>query len=241
MKLALLGYGKMGQEIEKAALERGHTIVLVIDINNQNELTRENLLKADVAIDFTTPASVVHNILTCFKTGIPVVCGTTGWNKDLQKITAICIENNQTLIHSSNFSIGVNILFAINEYLAGIMNKYTQYDVRMEETHHTQKLDAPSGTAISLAEQIISGIERKKVWSLENHGSPENILIKATREGDIKGIHEIIYESEVDLITLKHFAKSRKGLALGAVLAAEYVKNRKGVFTMRDLLGMVIK
>jgi 4-hydroxy-tetrahydrodipicolinate reductase len=238
MNLALLGYGKMGQEIEKAALERKHSIVLVIDVNNQDELTKENLLKADVAIDFSTPASAVRNILTCFGAGIPIVCGTTGWNKDLVRITSSCIEEKQALFHSSNFSIGVNILFAVNEYLAGIMNDFSQYDVSIEETHHTQKLDAPSGTAISIAEQIISRLDRKNGWNPENRENSEKIYIKANREGDIKGIHEICYESDVDYIILKHFTKSRKGLALGAVLAAEYIKGKKGVFTMRDLLGM---
>jgi len=241
MKLALLGYGKMGQEIEKIALERKHSIALVIDVNNQDELTGKNLLKADVAIDFSTPSSAVKNILACFDAGIPIVCGTTGWNKDLERIETICKEKKQALIYSSNFSIGVNILFAVNEYLAGIMNNFSQYNVNIEETHHTQKLDSPSGTAISIAEQIISHIDRKSSWSLENNNSPGNIIIKAVREGDIKGIHKICYESEVDYITLTHFAKSRKGLASGAVLAAEYIKGRKGVFTMRDLLGMVIK
>ena len=238
MKLALLGYGKMGQEIEKAALERKHTIALVIDINNQHEFTIENLNKADVAIDFSTPSSAVRNINTCFEAGIPIVCGTTGWNNELEKITAICKEKNQALFYSSNFSIGVNILFAVNEYLADIMNKFGQYDVSIEETHHTQKLDSPSGTAISIADQVIAHLERKHKWSLENNDQPENLAIKAIREGDIKGIHEIRYESEEDYLTLKHFAKSRKGFALGAVLAAEYIKSRKGIFTMRDLLGL---
>jgi 4-hydroxy-tetrahydrodipicolinate reductase len=238
MNLAVLGYGKMGHEIEKSALERQHTIVLIIDVNNQNDFTRENLRKADVAIDFSTPASAVHNILTCFNAGIPIVCGTTGWNNDLYRIIATCKEKDQSLFYSPNFSIGVNILFAVNEYLAGIMNNFSQYDVSIAETHHTQKLDAPSGTAISIAEQIISRIDRKNSWSLENMENPKNIVIKAIREGEIKGIHEITYESEVDFVTLKHYTKSRKGLAFGAVLAAEYLKGRKGVFTMRDLLGM---
>jgi 4-hydroxy-tetrahydrodipicolinate reductase len=238
MKLALLGYGKMGQEIEKTALARGHSITLIIDINNQDMLTKENLLKADVAIDFSTPDSAVRNILLCFDAGIPVVCGTTGWNNDLQKITSTCKEKNLALFHSSNFSIGVNILFAVNEFLAGIMNKFDEYDVRIEETHHTQKLDAPSGTAISIAEQIISRIDRKDQWNLTKSNLAESIPINSIREGDIKGIHEIFYESDVDFITLKHFTKSRKGLAFGAVLAAEFIVNRKGVFTMRDLLGL---
>ncbi len=238
MKLALLGYGKMGQEIERTAIERRHSIALVIDLNNQDELTSENLQKADVAIDFSTPASAVRNILACFEAGIPVVCGTTGWNSDIERITAACKAQNQSLFHASNFSIGVNIMFAVNEYLSGVMNNFNQYDVRMEEIHHTQKLDAPSGTAISLAEQILREMDRKNRWSLENTGDSGTLVIKAVREGDVKGIHEVIYESDQDFISLKHHAKSRKGFALGAVLAAEYIKSKKGVYNMRDLLGM---
>ena len=238
MKLALLGYGEMGHEIENLALERGHSIELVIDVHNQAELLPGNLKKADVAIDFSIPSSAVKNMMTCFEAGIPIVCGTTGWNSELEKVTAICRDKNQALFYSSNFSIGVNILFAVNEYLAKIMDKFSQYDVIIEETHHTQKLDAPSGTAISIAEQILSGIQRKKSWIPGEKGLNEQITVKSTREGDVKGIHEIIYESEVDFIALKHFAKSRKGFALGAVLAAEFIKDKKGVYTMRDILGI---
>jgi len=238
MKLALIGYGKMGKEIEKAALERGHSIVLTIDVGNQDQFTAENLQKSDVAIDFSIPSSAVQNILSCFDAGIPIVCGTTGWNKDLDRISAICKEKNQALFYSSNYSIGVNILFVVNEYLASVMNKFPRYDVKIEETHHTQKLDAPSGTAITLADQIVTNLERKNGWSLENEVSSDTLAIKAIREGDIKGIHEICYESEEDYIVLKHYAKSRKGFAMGAVLAAEYIKDRKGIFTMRDILGL---
>ena len=238
MNIALLGYGKMGQEIEKTAIERGHIIPLIIDINNRDQITRENLLKADVAIDFSTPDSAVYNILACFDAGIPIVCGTTGWNKDLETISKKCKESNQALFHSSNFSVGVNILFAVNEYLAEIMNRFSQYDVTIEETHHTQKLDAPSGTAISIAEQIISRLDRKNGWGLDSKNISENISVFAKREGDVKGIHEIVYNSDVDFISLKHHTKSRKGLALGAILAAEFIRNKKGVFTMRELLEL---
>lgn len=238
MKIALLGYGKMGHEIERIAISRGHEIVLVIDVNNQHELTIENLQKADVVIDFSIPSSAVSNIKNCFLAGVPIVCGTTGWNKDLPEMTQLCKDHNQTLFHSSNFSPGVNILFAVNEYLAELMNNFPQYDVQMEEIHHTQKLDAPSGTAISIAEQIISRIDRKIAWSLSPENNKDSISINAIREGDIKGIHEVVYESEEDYISLKHFAKSRIGFANGAVLAAEFVKNKKGVFTMRDILGI---
>jgi 4-hydroxy-tetrahydrodipicolinate reductase len=180
----------------------------------------------------------VKNILTCFGTGIPIVCGTTGWNNELDHIITTCKETNQSILYSSNFSIGVNILFAVNEYLAGIMNGFKQYDVRIEETHHTQKLDAPSGTAISIAEQIISRLDRKNAWSLDKDAASDKIKIDAIREGSIIGIHEVIYESDVDYIQLKHFGKSRKGLAFGAVLAAEFLIGKKGIYTMRDFLGM---
>lgn len=239
MKIALLGYGKMGKEIETLASERGHQTVLKIDVSNLDELTHENLRKADVAIDFTTPDSAVRNMLFCFDAGVPVVCGTTGWNRDISMVSSACLSKGQSLFYASNFSIGVNVLFAVNEYLAGIMNRYGQYGVSIEEVHHTQKLDAPSGTAISIAEQIISKLDRKNSWSLENkENDPGSIHITAVREGDIKGTHTVLYESEVDLISLRHHSKSRKGLALGAVMAAEFLKDRKGVFTMRDLLGI---
>ncbi len=238
MKIALIGYGKMGKEIEKICIERSHEIPLIIDIQNLTDLNQKNLKKIDVAIDFTTPASVVNNILSCFDAGVPVVTGTTGWNKDLPRISEICIQKNQALFHSSNFSIGVNILFAVNEYLASLMNKFPQYDVSMEEIHHVQKLDAPSGTAINLAEQIISKLDRKRKWELNNASAKDVMLIKAVREGDIKGIHEIKYDSEVDFLTIKHYAKSRKGFALGAVSAAEFLRNKKGIFTMRHLMGL---
>ncbi len=239
MNIALLGYGKMGKEIEQIASERGHRTVLKIDVSNLSDLTAENLRKSDVAIDFTTPDSAVSNMLFCFDAGVPVVCGTTGWNRDVEKVRNACLSKGQSLFYASNFSIGVNILFAVNEYLAGIMNKYGQYSVSIEEVHHTQKLDAPSGTAISIAEQIISKLDRKNSWSLEEKkDDPGSIHITAVREGDIKGTHTVQYDSEVDMISLRHHSKSRKGLALGAVMAAEFIKDRKGVYTMRDLLGL---
>ena len=238
MKLAILGYGKMGHEIERIAISRGHEIVLIIDVNNQHDFTKENLRKADVVIDFSIPSSAVSNIKNCFLAEVPIVCGTTGWNKDLPEMSKLCKEQNQSLFHSSNFSPGVNILFAVNEYLAEVLNNFPQYDVRMEEIHHTQKLDTPSGTAISIAEQIISRLDRKIAWSLAPEHSENSISIKAIREGDVKGIHEVVYESEEDYISLKHFAKSRIGFASGAVLAAEFLKGKKGVFTMRDILGI---
>ncbi len=238
MKIALIGYGKMGHEIEKLAAERGHSVELVIDIDNLEDLNPDNLRRTDVAIEFTAPTSVTGNILTCFEADLPVVTGTTGWYEELPGITGQCKREGKSLFYASNFSIGVNILFAVNRYLAGLMNKFVQYDVRINETHHTQKLDAPSGTAISLADQILSALERKVKWTLGDTTTENEIMISAVREGDIKGIHEIIYESDVDLITLRHEAKSRKGFALGAVLAAEFLNGKKGVFTMQDLLGI---
>jgi len=238
MKIVLIGYGKMGREVEKAALERAHSIPLIIDIANQKDLNPENLAKVDVAIEFTTPASVTGNILKCFEANVPVVAGTTGWNNDLKRISEICIQQNQSLFHASNFSFGVNIIFAVNEYLASLMNEFPQYDVSVEEVHHTQKLDAPSGTAINLAQQIIARLGRKTQWKLNEDSGKDSLIIKSVREGDIKGIHEVRYESEVDFLTLKHFSKSRKGLACGAIMAAEFIIGKKGVYTMKDLMGL---
>lgn len=237
MKIALLGYGKMGKQIEAIARERGHEIPLMIDIHNQDQKTPETLKTVDVAIDFSTPDAAYENILICFEAGIPVVCGTTGWLDKKTQIEQLCKEKNQTFFWASNFSLGVNIFFAINQYLAKIMDKYNAYDVSIEETHHTAKKDAPSGTAITLAEKIISNMERKTSWKLDTD-EEESIKISAIRENDVPGIHKITYNSDVDFIELVHSAKSRKGFALGAVLAAEFIKDKKGIFTMNDLLEM---
>lgn len=228
----------MGKEVEKIAHERSHTISLIVDIENLQDLNTENLSRVDVAIDFSSPSSVTGNILKCFESGTPIVVGTTGWNKDINRITEICLQQKQSLFYASNFSLGMNILFAVNGYLASLMKKFEQYDVSIEEVHHTQKLDAPSGTAISLAEQIIAGSGKKKKWQLNDAMEPETLIIRSVREGDIKGIHEVKYDSEVDYLTIKHFTKSRKGLAYGAVLAAEFLMGKKGVYTMKDLLGL---
>ena len=236
MKIALIGYGRMGKEVEQLAFEKGHTINLKIDVNNFNEFTSENLAKCDVAIEFTTPSSVVKNILFCLNSGIPVVTGTTGWQDHFSEIEKKCESLNGSLFHASNFSPGVNITYAVNEYLAKLMNQFTEYNVGITELHHTRKLDAPSGTAITIAEQIIRHNTTKKTWALNESDSENAIIIKAIRENDIKGIHEVIYESEIDTITLKHFAKSRKGFAGGALMAAEFIVTRKGIYTMRDLL-----
>lgn len=228
----------MGKEIEAIALERNHTIALIVDINNQNDLTVDNLKKADVVIEFTNPEKAYENVLKCFEADVPVVSGTTGWNDKVEAAKKQCLRENKSFIWSSNFSLGVNIFFKVNEFLAKIMNKFDSYNVSMVETHHTQKLDAPSGTAITLANEIISKIERKKQWQLNGQDAPEKLKIEAIREGNVPGIHTINYDSPVDYIEITHSAKSRKGFAFGAVLAAEYIHNKKGVFTMNDLLSI---
>ena len=232
MKIALLGYGKMGKVIERIALERGHEIVLKKDQNN----TFEGLLNADVAIDFSVPTSAVANISECLNNGIPVISGTTGWLADYPKMVQLCEDKNGSFIYGSNFSLGVNIFFELNEYLAKMMANLKQYNVSMEEIHHTQKLDAPSGTAITLAEGIIKHTDYAN-WTLETPISNE-IHIEAKRIENIPGTHSIFYDSEVDQIEIKHTAHSREGFALGAVVAAEWLKDKKGVFTMKDVLGL---
>lgn len=238
MKIALVGYGKMGKEIEKIALQRGNEIVSIIDIHNQSDFDSPAFLSADVAIEFTRPETAFGNYQKCFERNIPVVAGTTGWLEHMDEIRKECKENNQTFFYASNFSLGVNIFFAMNKYLAKIMNKFPQYDVRMEEIHHIHKLDSPSGTGITLAEGILENIDRKKQWKEAEQGNPEDLMIHAVREGEVPGIHEVIYESEVDSIRIKHDAKNRKGLALGAVLAAEFTHGKKGFLTMKDMLDL---
>lgn len=238
MKVALIGYGKMGHEIEQILIERGHQVSLIIDINNYDEFTPNNLQKCEVAIEFTNPKSAKENIKKCFDANIPVVSGTTGWNEQLNEIIDLCLKNNKTFFYASNFSLGVNIFFKLNKFLANIMNKFNQYEVYIEEIHHTQKLDAPSGTAITLANDIISNIERKNRWKLNENSKDDILGIKAYREGTVPGTHIITYDSEVDTIQIKHEAKNRKGFALGAVLAAEFVIGKIGYFTMDDLLKL---
>jgi 4-hydroxy-tetrahydrodipicolinate reductase len=238
MKIALIGYGKMGKEIEAIALERKHTISLIIDIQNQHELTAENLRKADVVIEFTNPEKALENVLKCFDADVPVVSGTTGWGDKVEEARKKCLEGNHSFIWSSNYSLGVNIFFKVNEYLARIMNKFDNYNVTIEETHHTQKLDAPSGTAITLAKDIIGQMQRKSEWQLNDQDTPEKLKITAIRSENVPGIHTVLYDSPVDYIEITHSAKSRKGFAFGAVLAAEYIYNKKGVFTMNDLLSI---
>lgn len=232
MKIALLGYGKMGKVIEKIALDRGHEIVLKKGRNDNYD----GLENADVAIDFSIPTSAVANISACFERNIPVISGTTGWLEDYENIVALCESKNGSFIYGSNFSLGVNVFFELNEYLAKMMANLKQYNVSMEEIHHTQKLDAPSGTAISLANGIIKNAHYTN-WTLDNATSSE-IHIEAKRIENIPGTHSIFYDSDVDQIEIKHTAHTREGFALGAVVAAEWLLGKKGVFTMKDVLGI---
>ena len=240
MKIALIGYGKMGREIEKVALERGHQIVCIVDIDENDKFNSTEFKSADVAIEFTTPKSALNNYRKAFESNVPVVSGTTGWLNDIDEIKDECNNNGKTFFYASNFSLGVNLFFAVNKYLSKLMNNFSTYEVEMEETHHIHKLDAPSGTAITLAEDIIANIERKNSWALYNDtvdNKSDIIRIKDYREGEVPGIHTVIYESEVDSIKITHDAKSRRGFALGAVLAAEFTKDKKGFLGMQDLLG----
>lgn len=236
MKIALIGYGKMGKTIEQIALSRGHQIVSVVDINNPEEIRSDNFKRADVAIEFTTPATALGNYMNSFAAGVPVVSGTTGWLDRIGEVKEMCEKEGKTFFYASNFSIGVNIFFALNKHLAKIMNNFPGYDVKMMETHHIHKLDAPSGTAITLAEGILDTMDRKDRWTLETASQPTDLPIHAIREGEVPGIHEITYESDVDTISIKHDAKSRAGFALGAVVAAEFTAGKKGFLGMEDML-----
>jgi len=236
MKIALLGYGKMGKEIEKIALERNHEILIKIDdFNDWNEHIYD-FLQVDVAIEFSTPATVLDNILKSFAANVPIVVGTTGWYDQLETIRALCNEKQQTLFYASNYSIGVNVFFEINKKLAQLMNNYPEYEVFIEETHHMQKMDAPSGTAITLANDIISNLKRKDKWKNEMMDEKETLGIKSIRESDVPGTHTISYQSSNDLIEIKHVANNRLGFAMGAILAAEFIAGKKGIFEMKDLL-----
>jgi 4-hydroxy-tetrahydrodipicolinate reductase len=232
MKIALLGYGKMGKVIERIALERGHEIVLKKDEFN----TYDGLSTADVAIDFSVPTAAVDNISNCFNTGVPVVSGTTGWLEHFDQMVALCNEKQGAFISSSNFSLGVNVFFELNEYLAKIMAQFDSYKVTMEEIHHTQKLDAPSGTAISLAKGVIENSNYAN-WTLDQAKNNE-IHIEAKRIGDVPGTHTVTYNSVVDSIELIHTAHNREGFALGAVIAAEWLAGKKGIYTMKDVLNL---
>ena len=232
MRIALLGYGKMGKAIEKIAIERGHEITLKIDINN----TVYDFLNVDVAIDFSDPNAAFNNIYRCIDNNIPIVSGTTGWLDRYDEIVDFCKMKNGAFIYASNFSVGVNLFFNFNEYLSKIMKNIDGYNVEMEEIHHIHKLDAPSGTAISLAEPIINN-STKKQWKLVKE-SEDDLLIKVKREGEVPGTHSVTYESAVDAIEIKHTAHNRSGFALGAVVAAEWLIGKKGNYSMKDVLSI---
>ena len=236
MKIVILGYGKMGKAIEKIALNRGHDILLKIHRENQEQLNVKNLSRADVVIDFSIPNSAKENILMAINANTPIISGTTGWLDHYDEVSQYCTEKNSAFLYASNFSLGVNLFFELNKNLAKLMNTHQQYQIEMTEIHHTQKLDAPSGTAISLAEQIISENDKKNTWTLEPENSNEQIRIHAEREGNVPGTHIVNYESDIDTITIKHEAHSREGFAFGAVIAAEWIQNKKGVFSMHDVL-----
>ena len=237
MRVAIIGYGKMGHEIEQVLLERGHSVALIIDQDNAHDLRAEKLAEVDVAIEFTTPTTAYTNVRTCIECGTPVVSGTTGWHDRLAELQALCRERSSSMIWSSNYSLGVNITFRLNRYLAELMNRFEGYNVAIEEIHHTQKKDAPSGTAISLANDILERVERKQRWLNEPTEEADAIEITSLREGMVPGTHTVTYTSPDDEIVIKHTLFSRRALALGAVVAAEFVATRKGVFTIDDLFN----
>ena len=237
MKIALIGYGKMGKTIEEIAIGRGHTITEKIDIDLPGNFDSEGFRAADVAIEFTAPKAAYDNYVRCFERNKPVVSGTTGWTERMNEIEKMCADGKQTFFYASNFSLGVNIFFEVNRHLARLMNNFDGYDVSMTETHHIHKIDAPSGTAISLANGIIENLDRKTGWTLSPEKDSNSVEITAIREGEVPGIHTIRYESDADYIEITHSAKSRRGFALGVVLAAEFSKDKKGLLGMKDLLG----
>jgi 4-hydroxy-tetrahydrodipicolinate reductase len=238
MKIALIGYGKMGHAIEEIAVEKGHEVVLKIDADNQHEFIAEHLSKADVAIEFTSPHSAVENLKKLFDAGIPVVCGSTGWLERWDEVKIYCKSKNGSFIYASNFSIGVNLFFELNIFLAKLMSKHPSYKVSLEEIHHTQKKDAPSGTAITLAEQVMQGINTKKQWVNESSDKADDLVIISKREDPAPGTHTIKYQSSIDDIEITHTAHNRKGFAGGAVAAAEFLVGKKGIYSMKDVLGL---
>ncbi len=242
MKLAIIGYGRMGHMIEEIAKQRGHKIVCIIDIDNPDAFNTSEYRSADVAIEFTTPSTAVENILKSFASKVPVVCGTTGWLDALPDLKDMCDKGEGTLLYASNFSIGVNVFMAVNRYLAQLMNDFPEYTPSMTEIHHIHKLDHPSGTAITLAEDMVSRVTRLDCWKEPEEGKPvdKNALpISHERQGEVPGTHIITWDSPVDKITISHEAKSREGFALGAVKAAEWLKGRKGYYTISDMLSDV--
>lgn len=237
MKIALIGYGKMGHAIEEIAMQKGHAVVLRIGIENLEDFTTENIQQADVAIEFTSPESAVENIVKCFDTGVAVVCGSTGWLEQWNKVKQYCIDKNGALLYASNFSIGMNMFFALNTFLAKMMSRSDDYDVMLEEIHHTQKKDTPSGTAITLAEQILQHVKRKKLWVNHISDNADELEIISERIDPAPGTHKVKYKSSIDDIELTHTAHNRMGFAKGAVLAAEFIYGKKGIFSMKDVLN----
>ena len=238
MKIALIGYGKMGKAIEEIAVSKGHEIVLKIDLSNTSDFTKENIQKANVAIEFTGPETAFENISKCIQWGVPVISGSTGWLDHFEKAKKLCEEKKGCLIYASNFSIGVNLFFEINKQVAALMEPYAHYDVSMTEIHHTEKKDAPSGTAISLAEQILAQIGRKNKWVNEASNEASDLVIRSERIDPAPGTHSVTYDSPIDSIEITHTAHTRKGFASGAVLAAEFANQKIGIFTMKDVLGL---
>ena len=238
MRIVLIGYGKMGKAIEEVALQRGHEMVIKIDQPNLHEFTKENMARAEAAIEFTSPHTAFDNVKKCLEFDVPVICGSTGWTERLEEMKNICTDKNGAFIYSSNYSVGVNIFFEVNKKLAALMAPHPAYEVILEETHHTQKKDAPSGTAITLAEQILEQVQRKKQWVNELSDHPEDLEIISQRIDPAPGTHSIKYSSVIDDIEIIHTAHNRQGFATGAVLAAEFIKNRKGFFTMKEVLGI---
>jgi 4-hydroxy-tetrahydrodipicolinate reductase len=237
MKIAILGYGKMGKEIELMAVRMHHEVILVIDSEEHWEKERERLSEADVAIEFSMPQVALQNIYRCFDANIPVVVGTTGWIDQLEEVKRDCLERNQSLFYSPNYSIGVNLFFDLNRHLAAIMAKREDYEISIEETHHIQKHDAPSGTAIQLANDIIRDLGRKEKWVKEVSENPDELGIKSIRTESVPGTHIVRYESDVDSIQIIHTAKNRRGFAMGAIMAAEFLLEKKGFHMMNDLLS----
>ena len=238
MNIALIGYGKMGKAIETIAIERGHTVNLKIDISNLDQFTTANLQQCDVAIEFTGPETAAENITRCLNAGVPVICGSTGWLHQLETVTQLCNEVDGALLYASNFSIGVNLFFELNEHLARLMKNYQGYDVSIEEIHHTQKKDAPSGTAISIADQLLQINSQKKNWVNQLAASSEELSIISKRIDPAAGTHSVKYRSAIDDIEIIHTAHNRQGFATGAVLAAEFIQHKRGVYGMKDVLGL---
>ena len=238
MRIAIIGYGRMGKTIEKIALDKGHEIVLKIDLDNQADLNEENLKDVDVAIEFTTPSTAFENVTKCINAGVPIISGTTGWQDKFVEAKTLCYEKSGAMLVSSNFSIGVNLFFALNQKLAEMMKPYDAYKLQLTETHHTKKLDAPSGTAITLAEGIMSKDDRRTKWVNEISDLENTVSILSIREPDVPGTHVINYKSAIDTIEIKHEAYSRIGFATGAVIAAEWIIEKVGVYEMKDVLGL---